>query len=419
MIAVAAAARLEVVEMRKGGSVRVADEKGQVLLFLVVALVGLLGMCALVIDLGYLYWNQRSLQSSADAAALAGAMELPDATNSVFVAKQYGTGATGKNRNARITSVTETVSTKCILRIPGCSPVNAVQVDETASVRTFFMQLFGLKTATIHVRATACSPCGIKPLDVVMVLDRTGSMCQDSLGRSDPACTDLNNARDGMKTFLSFFDPKIDWVGLTVFPPAASVSTRCNTPSQTDYNSLTSKYTIVPLNKDYKKSDGTLNSGSDLVATINCIKGNGTTAYANALESAQAELDAHGRPGVQDIIVFMSDGAANTGPSYYSTSSPYRIQPCHQGVTSAGTAKTKGTIIYSIGYALDDATGGCESYTGTAEKPAITVYDALRGIASNSGNFYVKPTPGQLNTIYTDIAKDIAKRTSALTSDLP
>jgi hypothetical protein len=405
--------------MRKGRSARMKEEKGQVLLLLLVALLALLGMCALVIDLGYLYWNQRDLQRSADAAALAGAMELPDAANSVNVAKKYGTGATGKNANPRVTGVTEAIKTKCIASIPGCNPVNAVQVDETAKVNTFFMRLFGLKTATIHVRATACSPCGVRPLDIVMVLDRTGSMCQDSSGKSDPSCTDLNNARNGLKAFLGFFDPKIDWVGLTVFPPSASVSTRCNTPDQNDYNSTSSKYTVVPLSADYKKADGTLDTTSNLVSTINCIKGNGTTAYANAIESAQAELDAHGRKGVQDIIVFMSDGAANTGPTYYGTTSPYRKQPCHQGVTSAGTAKSKGTIIYSIGYALDDDTGGCASYTGSAESPSITVYQALQGIASSVSNYYVKPTPGQLNTIYTDIAKDIAKGTSSLTTDGP
>ncbi len=403
--------------LKLGRSGRTEDECGQVIVLMVVALLGLLGMCALVIDLGYLYWNQRDLQSSADAAALAGAMELPDSSNSILVAKQYGTGSSARNHDSRIVNVNEVVTTKCLTSVPGCSPVNAVVVDETADVNTFFMRLFGLQTARIHVRATACSPCGIKPLDIVLVLDRTGSMCQDSLGRNDPACTDLNNAREGMKTFLGFLDPKVDWVGLTVLPPAASIGARCNTPSQADYNSRSSPYTIVPLSKDYKLTNGVLNPSSDLISTIGCVKGGGSTSYANAIEAAQAELDAHGRPDVQDVIVFLSDGAANTGPSYYATSSPYRMQPCHQGVTSAGYAKAKGTLVYSIGYALDDATGGCTSYNAVAEKPTITVYDALQGIATTPSNFYNRPTPGELNVIYTDIAKDISKGTSALTSD--
>ena len=120
---------------------------------------------------------------------------------------------------------------------------------------------------------------------------------------------------------------------------------------------------------------------------------------------------------MQDVIIFLSDGAANTGPSYYSTSSPYRTQPCHQGGTSAGYSKAKGTIVYSIGYALADDTGGCRSYTGAVESPAISVTQALQNIATSPANFYNQPVPAQLNTIYTDIAKDIGRGTSALTSD--
>lgn len=384
---------------------------------LVVALLGIMGMVALVVDLGYLYWNQRTLQSTADAAALAGAMELPDRAKAEAVAKSYGTSSGAHNHDSRLVSVDEWITSKCMTSIPGCNPVNAVVVDEEGHVDTFFMRLFGLSTVNIKVRATACSPCGIKPLDIMLVLDRTGSMCQNSAGNTDPNCTDLKNAQAGMRTFLSYFDPTVDWVGLSVFPPAHDSASVCNTPSMADYDSRSSPYVIVPLSRDYKLSSGALDTNSNLVKTINCVKGAGGTAYANAIEAAQAELDAHGRPDVQDVIVFLSDGAANRGPSYYSTSSPYRTQPCHQGVTSAGYSKAKGTVVYSIGYALGDDTGGCTSYTGTAEKPAITVTQALTAIASNAGNFYNQPTPGQLNTIYTQIAADIGTGTSALTSD--
>lgn len=371
----------------------------------------------MVVDLGYLYWNQRVLQSTADAAALAGAMELPDRAKAEAVAKSYGTTAGAANHDSRLVSVDEWITSRCMTSIPGCNPVNAVVVNEEGHVDTFFMRLFGLSTVNIKVRATACSPCGIKPLDIMLVLDRTGSMCQNSAGGSDPSCTDLKNAQAGMRTFLAYFDPTVDWVGLSVFPPAHSLGTACNTPSMADYDLKSSPYVIVPLSKDYKLSSGALNTNSNLVKTINCVKGAGGTAYANAIEAAQAELNARGRPDVLDVIVFLSDGAANRGPSYYSTSSPYRTQPCHQGVTSAGYSKEKGTVVYSIGYALGDDTGGCTSYTGSAEKPAITVTQALTAIASNAGNFYNQPTPGQLNTIYTQIAADIGTGTSALTSD--
>ena len=134
---------------------RAADERGQVVVLLVVALLGMMGMIALVVDLGYLYWNQRALQSSADAASLAGAMELPDRVKAEAVARNYGTGLAAKNHNTRMVSVDEWVTSKCLVSIPGCNPVNAVSVEEEGHVDTFFMRLFGFSNVSVKVKSTA------------------------------------------------------------------------------------------------------------------------------------------------------------------------------------------------------------------------------------------------------------------------
>ena len=393
-------------------------ERGQVLvLALLFTFMALLGISAMVIDVGYAYYAHRSLQASTDAAALAGAQELPDPARAESVALSYGGQSGGKNAHNNLGGVTTTVTTKCIASIPGCEPYNAIVVTENAAkVPTIFAGLLGIDHFNVKVTATACSPCGMKPTDIMLVLDRTGSMCQDHWGNKDPSCTDLSNARTGIKTFLAYMDPTQQHVGLAVLPPASSIANRCAQPTAANYNSRSSPYTIVPLSSDYM-SNGQLNQNSNLVKTINCVQANDRTAYANALEAAQAELEAHGRPNAPDIIVFLSDGAANIGPTYYSTSSPYRMQPCHQGVWSAATIKNKGTLIYSIGYDLDALNGGanvCTDYNGKDEKPAITAYSAISQIASRPDTFYNQPNPGQLKTIFTQIAADIAHGTSAL-----
>jgi hypothetical protein len=386
------------------------------LVLIALMIVPLLAIAGLVVDIGYAYYAQRSLQSQADAAALAGAQNLPDGASAVSVAEQFGSSASAKNFKGNIGNVTETITTKCLSTVPGCDPVNAVVVDERATTSTLFSRVLGIHSFDIHVRSTACSPCGTQPLDIMMVLDRTGSMCQDHNGNNDPACTDLNNARNGIKSFLEIMNPKQDYVGLAVLPPATSVGNRCTTPATSNYNSTSAAYTIVPLSHDYS-TDGVLNTGSDLISTLNCQKASGSTSYATAIEKAQAELDAHGRSGVRKVIVFFSDGAANTGPTYYATSSPYRQQPCHQGVWSANAQKSKGTVIYSIGYDLDAVSGGankCTSYTGSAETPGITAYQALQQIASTSVTFYNQPTAGQLTTLFQQVAVDIQRGASGL-----
>jgi putative Flp pilus-assembly TadE/G-like protein len=384
-----------------------------VVLFLLV----LLGMAAMVIDVGYAYYAHRNLQADVDAAALAGAQELPDASRAQAFAYDYSGRAGAKNDSPNVSNVKVTVSTKCLTKIPGCDPVNAVVVEEKATVKTLFAGVLGINTFDVRAKSTACSPCGVRPLDVMLVLDRTGSMCQDHWGRADPACTDLENAKDGMETFLTYFDSTTQWVGLGALPPATSRSRRCNPPDTPNYDSKTAAYTLVPLSKDFGTPDAGLNGNSDLVKTISCQRANGRTAYANALEEAQAELDRNGRKDVQDVIVLLSDGAANIGPNYYSTSSPYRKQPCHQGVSSAAAIKAKGTWIYSIGYDLDALNGGankCQTWDDKDEKPTITAYSALQQIASGPDKFYDKPDPGQLKTIFTQVASDIRKGASAL-----
>jgi len=386
------------------------DERGQVLVLVAVAMVALIAVAGLAIDVGYAYYAQRSLQASVDAAALAGAQELPDPTAAAAAAHDYGGEEGARNARRNVRGVTTSVTTRCLRSAPGCNPANAIRVVERATVPTVFARVVGIDSFDVVAKATACSPCSAKELDIMLVLDRTGSMCQDNQGRADPDCTDLKNAQEGMRIFLGFLDPSIDKVGLAVLPPAPSVAERCTTPQTSFYNSETAAYVVVPLSDDY----------SNLVSTIDCQKGNGRTSYANALEEAQAELDRNGRSGVRDVIVFLSDGAANIGPTYYDPGSPHRMQPCRQGVTSAGSISARGTIVYSIGYDLN-ALGGdanrCTSWNNADEAPPITAYQALQWIASEPDNFYNKPNPGQLNTIFTRIAADISKPAARLLPD--
>lgn len=396
---------------------RIGQENGQTLLIVIPFLVLLLGFCALVLDVGHAYLAQRRLQSSVDAAALAGADSLPDVAAANVAAGQYGNG--GSNTPTGVDGVTMTVSTKCLTGVPGCTTANAVTVKETGVIKTEFGGLFGFSQFNVDAQATACSPCGSKPLDIVLLLDRTGSMCQAPDGSS--SCADLNAAKSSMNSFLRLMDPTLDHVGLAVLPPAPSATSSCPADGSgigaISYKTPTDPYVIVPLSSDYATSTGKLNTGSQLYQKINCVNGTGSTSYANALEMAQAELVKDGRSNVQKVIVFMSDGAANTGPSSYDNTSPYRATPCHQGIASAATIKAAGTIVYSIGFGVDDkANNTCNSATGGKESPTIDAQDALRQIAS-TGNYYDAPGDSDLPGIWGAVAADLLAGTSRLVDD--
>ena len=116
---------------------------------------------------------------------------------------------------------------------------------------------------------------------------------------------------------------------------------------------------------------------------------------------------------MQDVIIFLTDGAANTGPHYYGTNDPQRTRPCWSGTQAAAPLKST-TWIYSIGYALGSDICAEDRATNTPESPAMTPAQALVQIASNAGNYYNKPDTGQLNTIFTAIAADISTGKSKL-----
>ena len=183
--------------VRRGAS----DESGQVLVMTAIAMTLMIVMVGLVVDVGHAMLVQRQLQAGVDAAALAGAQHLPDAPTAESVATQYSANPGSKNAVNTVGNAITTAKVSCLAGVPGCNRrdggVNGIVVTSQSKVPTWFGRIIGITQLTVNATATACSPCSVKPLDIMIVLDRTGSMCQFGPGRPDPNCTDLNNARDG------------------------------------------------------------------------------------------------------------------------------------------------------------------------------------------------------------------------------
>ena len=66
-----------------------SNQRGQVAVFVGIALVALVGVLAYVIDTGSIYESRRSFQTVADSAALAGAQELPNTSRAIEAAIDY------------------------------------------------------------------------------------------------------------------------------------------------------------------------------------------------------------------------------------------------------------------------------------------------------------------------------------------
>jgi hypothetical protein len=116
---------------------RFRSERGQSLVLTTFFVAALLGMAALVIDLGTWFRSQRDLQAVADAAALAGAQGLPDGGQASAYANQYTTKNGGSSP-----SVT----------FPGSDRIK-VHLERPAP--GFFARVFGVNSVTIRANATA------------------------------------------------------------------------------------------------------------------------------------------------------------------------------------------------------------------------------------------------------------------------
>jgi Flp pilus assembly protein TadG len=196
------------------------------------------------------------------------------------------------------------------------------------------------------------------------------------------------------------------WSGVpTALPysfPTAGASTYA--PS----GSTTPSYQVTPFLSDYRTGDTvtTLNTSSELVKAVGgqngCAgmmppnyDGNYGTYYAGVLYAAQAALTAEqtANPGSQNVIVILSDGNSTApyslngitvmpGASQTSGTYPSSKQECHQAITAAQYATSKGTRVYSVAYGSE--TSGCQYDTN----PTITPCQTMTGMASAPQYFY-------------------------------
>jgi Flp pilus assembly protein TadG len=124
---------------------RTRSDRGQATVLTVVFLVVLLGMAALVLDIGSWYRADRATQSTADAAALAGAQSLPgDTATASALAQQYA------QKNGGVGSGGVTFSSKIVAN-------DTIKVTVKRPAPTFFAKIFGKNTVTVGSTATARS----------------------------------------------------------------------------------------------------------------------------------------------------------------------------------------------------------------------------------------------------------------------
>lgn len=144
-----------------------SDEAGQAIVVVALSLVVILAILGLAVDMGYLRYMKRQLQTAADAAAMAGAAELSYGdVSSAALADSASNGFTNGTNGATVTVNNPPLAGQHI------GDSHYVETVVAKSTNTFFAKAFGVKTVTLQARAVAHLGSGN---NCIFALDPTAS----------------------------------------------------------------------------------------------------------------------------------------------------------------------------------------------------------------------------------------------------
>jgi putative Flp pilus-assembly TadE/G-like protein len=185
------------------------DERGATMVFFTIVLVVMLGMSAMVVDLGHGRAKRRQVQNSADAAALAAAQELPVSANAVAEAQSLA------EENLEGGSFTWSTCTDAT-PLPQSSGVACISFDNSFSTvhvripRQTYTTLFGGILGTKQLHADAVADARIVPVGLGRILPfgvlstaSSGELClKDSTAPlAVPPCNGPDTGNFGMLDF--------------------------------------------------------------------------------------------------------------------------------------------------------------------------------------------------------------------------
>lgn len=380
---------------------RMDDERGVVAVMVALLMVVLMGSAAMTFDMARLRHERHTIQAAVDLGSLAGAGFLPVSDATGAAAAEAAARAVAIQNSPELATSGLTISFACVVAAPvsdsfalgfacgpggggtwtggwtvragkalhDCNPYggdlcNTIRISASSTVDYYFAPFLGFdQGSTGAVRAAACRGfCGqaSSPLDVVFVIDRTGSMSTTDIANLKDAIVDTSAAEDSV---LEFYNPADVRIGLVALPYKSS-SNPCAVSTTQAYRypapaADLPRWQVTGLSGDYRTGSGTINPSSALVQAVQCLQragstnvtvngrsdNHGHTNHGEPMLQAQALLN-QGRPEAPDVIIFFADGESNQ---------PYGFNPCTYAVNSAASAKTAGTTVFSLGYGASGA----------------------------------------------------------------
>jgi hypothetical protein len=395
------------------------DQRGQVLPWVALGLVGMLGMGGLSVDVGRAYVVHAQLQNDANAAVLAAAglvYNTSSTNNATTEATDYSGSSGDENVNSTLGTVNTTVKTVCLnaLQPTGSTcpttnpPPNAVKVTESTTLNTYFMRLFGYKQLSVAATATASMQGQVQPWNVAIIIDATGSMSTDDTNCGTNV-TEFQCAMNGIIAMLGSTNPcqagATSCTNSTAnFHVALFSFPGVSTDSVSDENGCSS-YT-TPSFQIYTLPNATATSYTPIEysETVNKVVSSFTGTY-EVTPINTGDGDANG---------FVSDYYSPSASNGLNTSSSIvkAITKCMKPISRAGSGTgglngaSDGGITYyaSIIYAAQSALVAEKKLNTGTNNALIFLSDGQANLVLNTGDFPTSPfaavpTTAGLNTL--------------------
>ena len=388
--------------LRGARPARLRDERGAVIVLILVGMLFMLGMAGLSVDMGRGYLEKYRLGRAVDAGVLAAARSLRLGQT---VAQQEALSV------ARLNGVRSGFGGVSTTLAFGTNAQGEATVSMAAqkNVPTIFMRIFGQNQMDVAASATAA----VAPVDMVLVLDQSGSL------GTQRAWDDLQRAAD---RFIRYFSDQIDQVGLVSFQIRA-----------TDRFLMAHNFTAPIVNSIWAmQSAGDTNTGEGLrLADLQLQRPNARTRAVKVVVfftdgRPTALRGMLGTPGQErdramavyttntgvvrgyfnnpdqlnpDVIANPPNGCRNVSRCFnFWIESTVRNTARQNGVVQANALRSQGVIIYTIGLGNPNA--------GNPILVPDMVY--LRSLANENGTTdpnqprgkaYLAPSAAQLRRI--------------------
>lgn len=441
------------------------SERGQAAPLAAMLMATFFGLGAITVDVAHLWHQHQDVQKAVDAGALAGAQSLPDnPTEAAAKALEFAlanapaltaadvhisfrclVGDRNNDGHADATDIPVACDPKADaswtvsggLAVSPCIPAhtdkcNVIVVTAGEEVSFFLAPAIGIRNGnTGNLNAAACKGlCGGSPntpIDLVVIIDRTGSM----------SSADITNARNATRALLQSYDPNIQWVALGLLGPSrssgsGSTCTGASSPAR-GISASAAQYatatwipvpftgTGAPQNEQYRNADHTLNNSTLIAKAITCFDTSSTgTNLSSPVRAARTYLNANGRAGVRKGILLETDGTPN-----YSSAGTASDYTCSAAAAAASSAKGDGIEIVTVGFGLT-ASDRCPDTSGVWRN--VSVLTLLADMATSSVNdgctaaentdadhFFCLPRSGDLTGIFQTAAVAIGGQPRLIT----